>query len=82
MSHFECRLNRRFWRSKKVVRVLQIGGRGGGNLDEIQKGSNFFRETFPKQPNIDTFLQGFALLLGYCLIRHVSREEATLEPVV
>ena len=26
--------------------------------------------------------QGFALLLGYCLIRHVSREETTLEPVV
>jgi len=25
---------------------------------------------------------GFALLLGYCLIRHVSREETTLEPVV
>ena len=24
MSHFECRLNRRFWRSKKVVQVVQI----------------------------------------------------------
>ena len=44
MSHFECHLNRRFWRSKKVV---QIGGRGGGNLDKIQKNSSFSRETFP-----------------------------------
>ena len=30
MSHFECRLNRCFWCSKKVVQVVQIGGRGGG----------------------------------------------------
>ena len=29
MSHVEVRLNRRFWRSKKVVQVVQIGGRGG-----------------------------------------------------
>ena len=42
MNHFECRLNRRFWRSKKVVQVVQIGGRGGGYLDIIQKKSNFF----------------------------------------
>ena len=27
MCHFECRLNRRFWRSKKVVQVVQIGER-------------------------------------------------------
>ena len=27
---------------KKVVPVVQIGGRGGGNLDKIQKKSNFF----------------------------------------
>ena len=34
---------------KKVVQVVQIGGRGGGeNLDKIQKNSNFFCETFPK----------------------------------
>ena len=32
MSHFECCLNRRFWRSKKVVQVVQFGGRG--NLDK------------------------------------------------
>ena len=32
MVHVECRLNRRHWRSKKVVQVVQIGwrGRGGG----------------------------------------------------
>ena len=50
MSHFECRLNRRFWHSKEVVQVFQIRGRRGGrgNLDKIQKNSNFFfRETFP-----------------------------------
>ena len=50
MSHFNCRLNRRSWRSKKVVQVVRIGGRGamGGNLDKIQKNGNFFfRETFP-----------------------------------
>ena len=48
MSHFECRLDQRFWRSKKVVQVVQIGGMGGGgNLDKIQKNSTFFRETVP-----------------------------------
>ena len=26
--HIECRLNRRFWRSKKLVQVVQIGGMG------------------------------------------------------
>ena len=32
MVHVECRLNRRLWRSKKVVQAVQIGwrGRGGG----------------------------------------------------
>ena len=30
------------WRSKKVVQVVQIGGRGRGNLDKIQKNSYFF----------------------------------------
>ena len=43
MSHFECHLNRRFWRPKKVVQVKLRGGEG--NLDKIQK--NFFRETVP-----------------------------------
>ena len=46
MIHFKCRLNQRFWRSKKVVQVVQIGGRlagGEGNLDKIQKNSSFFR---------------------------------------
>ena len=28
-KHFECRLNQRFWRSKKVAQVVQIGGSGG-----------------------------------------------------
>ena len=44
MSHFECRLNRRFWRSKKVVQVVQIGGTvsfdfvsGKSMLDLMQK---------------------------------------------
>ena len=46
MSHFEYRLNRRFWRSKKVVQVVQIGGRGGGQNPKEQQ--LFFRETFPK----------------------------------
>ena len=32
MSHFECPLNRRFWRSKTVVQVVQIAGEGGGGV--------------------------------------------------
>ena len=32
MSHLECCLNQSFWRSKKVVQVAQIGGRGRGNF--------------------------------------------------
>ena len=42
-----------FWRSKKVIQVVQIVGKGGpgwrggggdwrGNLDKIQKNSNLF----------------------------------------
>ena len=46
MSVFECRLNRRFWRSKKVVQVVHIGV-WGGNVDKIQKNSSFFRDVFP-----------------------------------
>ena len=47
MSDFECRLNRRL-AFKKVAQIVQIGGRRGeGNLDKIQKNSNFFRETVP-----------------------------------
>ena len=50
MSHFECRLNRRFWRWKKSGTSCPNWGEGGGrgNLDIIQKNSNFFRETFPR----------------------------------
>ena len=56
--------NLEFRRRKKVVQVVQIGGRGGGgNLDKIQKNSRFFRETFPYSPttkitllpNVQTF---------------------------
>ena len=37
MSHLECRLNQRFWRSKKVVQVVQIGGRGDSRLMRLTK---------------------------------------------
>ena len=50
MSHFECRLSRRFWRSKKVVQVVQIGGRGGEVIwTKSKRTESFFRETFPNQ---------------------------------
>ena len=42
MSHFESCLNRRIWRSKKVVQVVQIRVGGGEYLDKIQKNSYFF----------------------------------------
>ena len=32
MSHYEFRLNRRFWRSNKVLKVVQIDGMGGGGI--------------------------------------------------
>ena len=48
MSHLKCCLNRRFWLSKKVVQVVQIGGKGGGNLDKMQKNSRFFRDNVPE----------------------------------
>ena len=54
MSHFECRLNQRFWRSKKVVQVVQIGVRGGGGeviWTKSKRTAAFFRETFPKLTN-------------------------------
>ena len=40
MSHFEYRLNRRFW--QVFVQVVQIGEGGGGNLDKIRKNSSSF----------------------------------------
>ena len=36
-------------RSKKEVQVVQIRGRGQGNLDKIQKNSYFFLETVPNR---------------------------------
>ena len=49
MSHFECRLSRRFWRSKKVVQVVQIGGRGKGEViwKKSKRTATFFRENNP-----------------------------------
>ena len=32
MSHFECHLNRRFWRLKKAVQYVQNGGGGVGTV--------------------------------------------------
>ena len=50
MSHFECRLSRRFWRSKKVVQVVQIGGRGGEVIwTKSKRTATFFRETIPNK---------------------------------
>ena len=39
ISHFECRLNRRFWRSKKVVQVVQGEG---GNWTKSKRTAAFF----------------------------------------
>ena len=50
MSHLECCLNQSFWRSKKVVQVVQIGGEGveGGIIwTKFKRTAAFFRETFP-----------------------------------
>ena len=45
MSHFECHLNRRFWRSKKVV---QIWERGRGIIwTKSKRTAAFFRDPFP-----------------------------------
>ena len=49
MNHFECHLNRRFWRSKKVVQVVQFGGQFGQNPKNI----SFFQETFPNNGYFD-----------------------------
>ena len=42
MSHFECRLNQRFWRSKKVVQSVQIGGRGEVIWTKSKRTATFF----------------------------------------
>ena len=42
MSHFEYRLNRRFWRSKKVVQMGEV------NWTKSKRTATFFRKTFPK----------------------------------
>ena len=56
MSHFECHLSRRYWRSKKVVQVVQIRGREV-IWTKIQKNSSFFRQTFP-DANSKNVLEG------------------------
>ena len=68
MSHFECCLNRHFWRSKKLYKLSKLG-RGGGNLDKIQKNSNFF---FVKPSLISTLSEGkvvIGFLSNSCLNR-------------
>ena len=61
MSNFECGLNRRFWRSKKVVQVVQIGGRGGGEViwTKSKRTAAFFRDVFPK---MELVKKGWAFL--------------------
>ena len=44
MNQFECHLNRCFWRSKRVVKVVQIGGRGWA---KSKRTAACFREAFP-----------------------------------
>ena len=44
MSHFECCLNQRFWHSKKLYKLSELGG---GNLDKIQKNNSFFWSLMP-----------------------------------
>ena len=52
MSHFEWRLNRLFWRSKKLYKLSKWEWGGGCNLDKIQKNSSFFScETVPQPMN-------------------------------
>ena len=46
MSHFEGRLNRRFWRLKKVVQSVQIGG-GEVIWTKSKRPAAFFRENVP-----------------------------------
>ena len=45
MGHFECRLNRRFGVQKSCTSCPNWGV--GGNLDKIQKNSNFFSWNLP-----------------------------------
>ena len=49
MSHFERRLNRHFWHSKKVVQVFQIRGRGGEEViwTKSKRTANFLHEALP-----------------------------------
>ena len=49
LSHFESSLNWCFWRSKKVVKVVQIGGRRGEVIWTKSKWTaTFFCETIPQ----------------------------------
>ena len=57
MSHLECRLNRRFWRSKKVLQVVQIGG-GGVIWAKSKRTPAFFRDVFPKPEAFVSYNQG------------------------
>ena len=59
MSYFECRLNRIFWRSKKVVQVVQ--NVGGGNLDKILNQNQIIKDR--------TFLKLFWLSIDQLTIK-------------
>ena len=49
MSYLEWRLNRRFWRSKKVVQVVQIEGRGEVIWTKSKRTASFFSWNLPYQ---------------------------------
>ena len=59
MSYFECRLNQIFWRSKKVVQVVQ--NVGGGNLDKILNQNQIIKDR--------TFLKLFWLSIDQLTIK-------------
>ena len=52
MSHFVAYIDV-FGVQKKWYKLSKLGEGGKGNLEKIQKNSNFFREIFPKAPSVD-----------------------------
>ena len=60
MSHFECRLNRRLWRSKKLYKLSKLGGGVGAVIWTKSKRS----ATFFKIPSLTVKAHLYGLIIS------------------
>ena len=69
MSHFECSLNWCCWRSKKVVQVVQIGGRGGEVIwTKSKRTATFLSWNLPQYSDLELKNSSIIVACYFCTL--------------